>query len=241
MRLRLAAFFAALAAAYGPAARAGDWGGIFSGVMLASDYRYQGVSQSRGHGVMQGYVHWQDRAGWFAGVFATQVDFGYDGGPTYEIDSYAGKNLEFDGGKTELKLQGMYTSFPDNRTPGPTLDFFQASVQARRRAGPWTLMATAAYDPEGSYGSGPVKRLEAEADYQATKWLTLKAQLGAQGGGRGHERTYASLGAVATWKTLAFELRYQATDRTRRNCGFQPTACDPGLVGVLTVNLPPIL
>jgi uncharacterized protein (TIGR02001 family) len=232
---------AALAICVLPAAAdAQDWG-VFSAVMLASDYRYQGVSESRGHGVMQGYVHWQDRAGWFVGVFGTQVDFGYPGGPSYELDSYAGKTLAFDGGKTELKLQGMYTSFPDDRTPGPTLDFAQISAQAKRRAGAWTLMATAAYDPQGSYGSGPVKRLEGEADFQAAKWLTLKAQLGTQGGGRGHERSYGSFGAVATWKTVAFEIRYQATDRTRRNCGFQPTACDPGLVGTLTVGLPPIL
>jgi uncharacterized protein (TIGR02001 family) len=238
MRALLAA---AAILAFPAAARAGDWGGLFSAVTLASDYRYQGVSESRGRPVVQGYLHWWRPDGFYAGVFATQVDFGYAGAPTYEIDSYAGKNLQFDGGKTELKLEAMYTVFPDNRTPGPTFDFIQAKAQVKRTAGPWTVIGLTAYVPESSYGSGPLHRVEGEADFAVSKALTLKAQLGNQGGGRGHERTYWSLGAQAVWKTLTFELRYLDNDRTRANCGFLPKACDPAVVGTMTVSLPPIL
>jgi uncharacterized protein (TIGR02001 family) len=240
MQLRLAALSMAAAALLpGCAWAAQDWG-VFSAVMLASDYRYQGVSESRGHAVMQGYAHWQDRAGYFVGVFATQVDFGYSSAPSYELDIYAGKNLEFDHGRTELKLEAMASSYPDNRTPGPTLDFVQLSSQLKHIAGPWTVIGVAAYTPQGSYGSGPVRRIEGEVDYAAAPDLTVKTLLGNQGGGRGHERTYFSLSAVKTWKNVSVELRYVVTDRSRYDCGFQPTACDPGLVGVLTVALPPI-
>jgi uncharacterized protein (TIGR02001 family) len=236
----------ALAAALGlfavpPAAQAGDWGGLYSAVTLASDYRYQGVSESRGRPVIQGYVHWWRPDGFYAGVFATQVDFGYHGAPTYEIDAYAGKNFSLDAGKTELKLQAMCTTFPDNRTPGPTFDFIQGSVQLQHTAGPWTTRGLVSYVAESSYGSGPVSRAEGEADYAVSKSLTLKALAGTQGGGRGHDRTYWNLGGAWTWKTLTFALTYQDTDRTRANCGFQPKACDPAVVGTLTVNLPPIL
>ncbi|MFL5298060.1 MAG: TorF family putative porin [Phenylobacterium sp.] len=224
-----------------PAAHAADWGGVFSAITLASDYRYQGVSESRGRPVVQGYVHWQNAEGLFAGVFATQVDFGYAGAPSYELDAYAGKTFRLDAGQTELKLQAMSSSFPDNRTPGPTFDFLQASAQLKRTAGPWTVSALTAYVPASSYGSGPVARAEGEADYAVSKALTLKAQLGRQGLGRGHDRTCWSLGAAAVWKTLTFELRYVDTDRTRANCGFQPKACDAAVVGTLTVSLPPIL
>nr|MEA2797525.1 hypothetical protein [Phenylobacterium sp.] len=232
---------AAVILAFPAVTHAGDWGGLFSAVTLASDYRYQGVSESRGRPVVQGYLHWWRPDGFYAGVFVTQVDFGYPGAPTFEVDSYAGKNLQFDGGKTELKLEGMYTAFPDNRTPGPTFDFIQAKAQVKRTAGPWTLIGLASYVPESSYGSGPVRRVEGEADFAVSKGLTLKAQLGNQGGGRGHERTYWSLGVATTWKTLGFELRYQGNDRTRANCGFLPKACDPAVVGTMTVSLPPIL
>jgi uncharacterized protein (TIGR02001 family) len=222
-------------------ANAGDWGGLFSAVTLASDYRYQGVSESRGRPVVQGYLHWWRPDGVYAGVFATRVDFGYPGAPSYEIDSYAGKNFSLQGGKTELKLQGMYTSYPDNRTPGPTLDFMQATVQAKHTRGPWTTIGLVSYVPHGSYGSGPVMRAEGEADVAISKAVTLKALVGSQGGGRGHDRTYWSLGASTTWKTLTFDLRYVDTDRTRANCGFQVKACDAAVVGSVSVSLPPIL
>src|SRR4051812_38544706 len=93
---------AAMALAPTPA-RAGDWGGLFSAVTLASDYRYQGVSESLGRPVVQGYVHWWRPDGFYAGVFAAQADFGYVGAPSYEIDAYAGKNVRLQGGRTELK------------------------------------------------------------------------------------------------------------------------------------------
>ncbi|WP_309606391.1 TorF family putative porin [Phenylobacterium sp.] len=239
MRSQLAA--AALVALAAPAqAHARDWG-IFSAVMLTSDYRYQGVSESRGRPVVQGYAHWQRADGLYVGLFATQVDFGYAGAPTYELDGYAGKNFSVNDGRTELKLEEMWTVFPDNRTPGPTLDFAQTKIQAKHVAGPWTTLALASYVPRGSYGSGEVRRVEGEADFAVTPRLTLKVLAGAQGGGRGHDRIYWSLGAAYAWKTLAFELRYLDNDRTRSNCGFQPKACDAAVVGTLTVSLPPIL
>lgn len=230
-----------LALALPGAAYAGDWGGIFSFIDLTSDYRFQGVSNSDGNGAVQGNLHYWRPDGYYAGVFASQVDFKDPGHTSYELDYYAGKNLKFAGGQTELKLQGMYSAFPDNRTPGPTYDFATAEVAVSHVSGKLTIHALAAFVPEGSYHSGKVWRVEGEADYAVRPNLTLKALLGDQWGGRGHERAYWSLGATTTWKTLAFDLRYVDTDRTRENCGFRPKACDPAIVGTFTVNLPPIL
>ncbi len=222
-------------------ARAGDWGGVFSALILTSDFRYQGVSNSGGHPAVQAYVHYWRPDGFYAGAFASQDDASYPGAPTYEVDSYAGKNFSLDHGRTELKAEAMYTAMPDNRTPGPTLDFFQAKLQAKHTAGPWTNTALVSYVPEGPYRSGQTWRVEGESDYALNPHLTLKALSGYQWGGRGHERSYWSLGAVTTWKTLAFELRYVGNDRTRANCGFRPKACDAAVVATLTVSLPPIL
>jgi uncharacterized protein (TIGR02001 family) len=216
-------------------------GGLFSAITLSSDYRYEGVSESRGHPVVQAYLHWWRPDGFYLGVFATKVDFGYPGAPTYEIDTYGGRNFAFDAGRTEFKLDGMYTAFPDNRTPGPTLNFFQGKVQLKHTHGPWTVIGLVSYVPSSSYGSGPALREEGEVDFAAATALTLTALLGHQGEGIGHERTYWSLGAQVPWKTLTFALRYEDTDRTRLNCGFQPKACDAAVVGSMTVSLPPIM
>ena len=235
-----AAALIAPAAAAMPA-RAGDWGGLFSSVTLASQYRYQGASNSDGNAVVQGNVHYWRPDGWYAGLFASQVDLKDPGHTSDELDWYAGKNLEFDQGRTELKLQALYTAFPDNRTWGPTYDFLTAQVGVRHLAGKLTTNVLAAFVPEGSYRSGKVWRSEAEADYAVAPRLTLTALAGTQWGGRGHERTYWSLGAATTWKNLGFELRYVDTDRTRANCGFVAKSCDPAIVGALTIKLPPIL
>ena len=225
----------------GPPADSLISGGLFSAITLASDYRYEGVSESKGHPVVQAYLHWWRPDGFYVGVFATKVDFGYASAPTYEIDTYGGRNFEFDRGRTELKLEGMYTAFPDNHTPGPTFDFFQGKVQVKHTHGPWTTIGLVAYVPASSYGSGPVLREEGELDYAVSKALSLTALLGHQGEGIGHERTYWSVGVQVPWKTLTFALRYLDADRTRQNCGFQPKACDAAIVGSMTVSLPPIM
>jgi hypothetical protein len=37
------------------------------------------------------------------------------------------------------------------------------------------------------------------------------------------------------------EVRYQDTDRGKRDCGYIPDICGPAIVGTITVNLKPIL
>jgi uncharacterized protein (TIGR02001 family) len=240
-RPALPAAAALIAAAMFPAppAHAGEWGGIFSAVTLTSDYRYQGVSNSDNHAAVQGYVHYWRPDGWYAGLFATQVDFN-DFGTSYELDVYGGKNIELDK-KTELKLQGLYTTFPDNRTPGPTYDFVQASVALTRKDGPLTVIGLTSYVPEASYGSGEAWRLESEAGYAISPRLTLKGLIGRRWIERGSDRTYWSLGAATGWKHLTFEVRYQDTNLSKARCGYNPNICGPALVGSVTASLPPIL
>lgn len=224
------------------AAHAGDWGGVFSAVTLTSDYRFQGVSSTGRQPAMQAYAHYWRPDGWYAGVFASQVDYGYPGSPTYEIDGYAGKNLRLDGGKSELKVEAMYSAFPDNETWGPTLDFLQLKVQGARRMGPLTLTAATAFTPDASYRGGEAWLAETSALYTPRPWLKLKAGLGHRWAERGADRTYWNAGAAATWKTVTFEVRYEATNLSRAECTFRGTdSCAPAVVGALTVALPPIL
>ncbi len=237
----LAAFALAGALIGSPAAAANENGGLFSFIDLTSDYRYQGASNSDGNAAVQGNVHYWRPDGWYAGLFASQVDFKDPGHTSYELDWYGGKNLEFQGGKTELKLQLMYTAYPDNKTFGPTYDFITYELAGKHVWGKLTTSALTAFVPEGSYRSGKVWRVETDADYALTPDLTLKAVVGDQWGGRNHTRAYWSLGAATHWKTLGFDLRYVDTDRTRANCPFLPKTCGAEVVGTLTVNLPPLI
>jgi uncharacterized protein (TIGR02001 family) len=220
-----------------PAAQAQS--GLYSHVTLTSDYRYQGVSSSDNHAAVQGVVHYFRPDGWYAGLFASQVDYN-DFGTSYELDVYGGKTLRLDP-KTDLKLQGLVTVFPDNKTPGPTYDFVQAGVSVIRRQDDLTLTSLATYVPEGSYGAGQIWRAEGEAVYALTGSVSLKALAGRQWTERRPDRSYWSLGGEARWRHLIFEVRYQDTDLSKARCGYNPDICGPALTGSVTAVMPLIL
>lgn len=242
MRPILNTAIAVLVAASAAPAEAQTRGGLFSQINVTSDNRYQGNSNSDGHAAVYANVHYWRPDGWYAGLSAYQVDFNDPGKTSYELDYYAGRNLYFDHRKTELKVEGMYTAFPDNRTFGPTYDFFQAKLGLRHTEGKLTLGGVTSLVPQASYGSGQAKRLEGELAYKVTPKVTLNAGVGYRWIARGEDRAYWSLGAAATWKTLGFDLRYVDTSLNRTQCGrFNPGICGPQVVATLTVFLPPVM
>lgn len=235
------ALLLALAGGLVPAgAQAQSRGALYSSVSLTSDYRYQGVSNSDGDPAFQAYVHWWRPDGYYLGLFASQVDFDDPGDTSYELDLYGGKNFDLKDRKTRLTLEAMFTAFPNEHVWGPTYNFVQFKAAARRTEGPLTLTATTSYVPEASYGAGQAWRLEGEAGYALSPNLSLKAGLGRRWVERGQDRSYWSLGGVATWKNLALELRYEDTDLSPAQCGFTDH-CDPTLIGALRINLPPLM
>ena len=213
--------------------------GLYSHVTLTSDYRYQGVSSSDRHPALQGVVHYFRPDGWYAGLFASQVDFN-DFGTSYELDLYAGKTLKLNM-KTDLKLQGLVSVFPDNETPGPTYDFVQAGASLIRREGPLTATGLVTFVPEGSYGAGQIWRAEAETSVVLRPGLSLKALAGRQWTERRPDRNYWSLGGEARWRHLILEVRYQDTDLSRAGCGYNSDICGPTAIGSVTAVMPLIL
>lgn len=222
----------------GPAL-ASDPGGLFSAVTATSDY--QGVSSTQGQPALQGHVHWWRPDGWYAGAFGSQVDYKGATGASYEVDGYAGRNVDLDQGRTRLTGELMYSAFPDNRTPGPTFDFLQLKAKAQRSDGPWTAKATAAFSPQASYGAGQAWLAEIEAERKLRAGVTAKARVGRRWVGRGVDRSFWSLGAAWTRAPLTVELRYEDTDLSRHECGFDPDICGAAVVAAVTAALPPLM
>lgn len=238
MTRRLALPAALAATLLAPAAHAQS--GLYSQVTLTSDYRYQGVSSSDGQAAFQVVVHHFRPDGWYAGAFVSEVDYGYAQSPDVELDVYGGRTLKLDE-KTDLKVQGLATIFPDDQTPGPTLNFVQAGVSLIRKEGPLTLTGLTTYVPEGSYRAGQIWRVEGAADYVVNDSFTIKALAGHQTSERRPDRNYSSLGAELKWKHLIFDVRYQDTDLKRTECGFNPDICGGSLTAAVTAVLPLIL
>ncbi|NRB36997.1 MAG: hypothetical protein HRU20_00860 [Pseudomonadales bacterium] len=57
---------------------------------LASDYLFNGVSQTDEDPALQGSVDYSHDSGWYAGVWASNVDFGETDDTNLEIDLYTG-------------------------------------------------------------------------------------------------------------------------------------------------------
>lgn len=217
---------------------------IFPTLTLASEYRYDGASNSSGEPVAQASLYWWRPDHFFAGAFLTTVDYSgfYDPDTSYEIDIYAGYNFDFGqpyfempGDATRLQLRAMYTAFPDQGPPGPTYNFLQLQAALINRTGPLTLRTELAYVPEASYGGGPSWKSEAGAGYALAPWLSLSGEYGYRENDIAADRSWWDIGATLNFGQIDLDLRYYDTDLDYAECGFS-TNCDGGFVAALSWN-----
>ena len=211
-------------------------GTVYSAVSVVSDYRYNGVSESDRHSALQGYLHLARTDGYFAGVFASQVDFNDPHNTNAELDTYVGRNFYF--GNTELKLQAMYSSF-NERVPGPTYDFLQLKVRVAHQLGTVNVAIASAWTPEGSYGAGSTWQLRSEFDYKIFEGIHLSATAGRSVVDHRADRSYWDLGVTASWRSFNVDVRYGDTTSNLRQCGYTDW-CAASFVAKLEAALPPL-
>lgn len=71
---------------------------ISANVTLTTDYILRGISQTGERGAIQGGFDWSGESGLYAGIWASNVDFGGEGRGSAEMDYYFGYAGETDGG-----------------------------------------------------------------------------------------------------------------------------------------------
>ena len=223
-------------------AKAQEWGKLYPSIAVASEYRYDGVSNSSGNPALQASLYWWRPDHFFAGVFATTVDFGgfHDPDTSCEIDIYAGYNWDFgppyfemEGDATRVALQVMYTLFPDQGPRGPTYDFLQLTARAEHRVRKLTLRAEASYVPEASFGAGRAIKLEGGAELRLASWARLSSEVGYRESEKGADRTYWDIGATVDYRRASLDIRYHDTDLDFVTCGFS-TNCASSIVVTAT-------
>jgi uncharacterized protein (TIGR02001 family) len=208
---------------------------LYPQVRYASDYRYDGFSNSdrRPSGQLGLYLWRPD--GIYLGAELDQVRFN-DGGPlNTEVDLYGGRGVDLAGSR--FSLEAMAVMFPGQHGTGPTYDFAEVTAKVRHPFGPLALDAVASWSPQGSYHSGRFLKLAGAASYQAAPWMTLSAQLGTRNSQRSQDRTFWDAGATFKRRNLEFDLRYVATNLRPQQCFFSDR-CEPAVIGKLTVSLP---
>jgi uncharacterized protein (TIGR02001 family) len=219
-----------------PARAQHSWGGLYPSVFLTTDYRYDGASFTGHKPTTQGSLYWAAPNSFYAGVWVSGVNFGDLGDTTtsYEVDTYGGRNFDF--GKTRLSLEGMFSSFPDNETPGPTYDFVTLKARVLRSIDALSFGGSISYVPEASYGAGPAWRVTGETAYRWNAWLTTSANIGHRWSDSRRDRSFWDVGVKAKWNRASFDLRYSDTNQNFAECGFIDW-CESGVTLTMQVDL----
>jgi len=175
---------------------------------VVSDYVFRGVSQTNEDPALQGGIDATFAGGFYAGTWASMVDFGDD--TDAEIDLYGGYRTEAAGYALDFGVLGY---FYVNEPGAADYNFVEFKAAASRAIGPATLGAAVYYSPDFFGVDDEATYLEANAAYAvADKW-TISGAVGHQWLDVTDDYTTWNLGlAYALTDNLAVDVRYHDTD-----------------------------
>ena len=124
-------------------------------VALSTDYRFRGISQTvKDPAISGGFDYSNDTYGFYAGVWASNLDFGEDttvvtDTATMELDYYGGFSGEFGEG-IGWDVGGLYYSYPGSDTgPGnANYDYFEVYGSLSHDFGKFSLTGGVNYSPD---------------------------------------------------------------------------------------------
>lgn len=230
-------------------AAAGPWSATLA---VTSDYRFRGVTQTDRNPAVQGSLDFSSETGFFAGVWASNVDFLDD--LTYnssiEADLYAGYTHAFPDA-TEGTIKVTYFAYPDSDTPAGAddLNYFELAASLSHTIGWATLSGEVAWSPDYSSGLGSsiatTAGLEvalckecgffdggiAASGHVGYQWLDDNLTAGVP------DWLYYDIGLSATVSIITFDARYVATDIDDPDCYAGSDWCEGGFVGTVSLAL----
>jgi uncharacterized protein (TIGR02001 family) len=244
----MAGAFAAVALASIPAAVAGDeegaWGPFTAGATLTSDYRFRGISQSDRGGAIQGWVQYDHASGFFANVWASNIDFTPfgDNDASVEIDLTAGYTHAFSDA-TSGTIKGVYYIYPDANDAPDDPNYFEIIAGVSHDFGKAAVSGEFAWTPdyyggnddaEALTGGVSVPLMDSFAFFDGG--LSASGHVGYQWFSNSQDYLFYDLGATATWGIFDVDVRWVGTDISEAECGSD--ICEDGVVLSLTANLP---
>lgn len=175
---------------------------------VVSDYVFRGASQTGEDPAIQGGIDATFAGGFYAGTWASTVDFGDD--TDAEVDLYGGYRTEAAGYALDFGVLGY---FYVNEPGAADYNFVEFKAAASRAIGPATLGAVVYYSPDFFGVDDQATYLEANAAYAvADKW-TISGAVGHQWLNVTDDYTTWNLGlAYALTDNLAVDVRYHDTD-----------------------------
>lgn len=194
-----------LAAAVIAAAGSAHAEGEFSGnVALSTDYVWRGISQSNGDPAISGGFDYTNSI-FYAGIWASNIDFDDGSDANIEVDFYGGIASEFANG-VSWDLGVIYYVYPD--ADDSDLDFVElkGALGYSFDAG-LSVGGEVYYDPDNKN-----LYLNATAGFALAENLGIDGSVGNYSFDGGGDYTNWSLGATTEAAGFGFDLRYWGTD-----------------------------
>ncbi|MDP1875903.1 TorF family putative porin [Phenylobacterium sp.] len=175
---------------------------------VASDYVYRGVSQTDEGPQVFGGVDLAIGEMGYAGIWASNVDFGDD--TVAEVDFYAGVTPTL--GIASMDFGVIYYAYVDAPS-GSDYNFWEFSAAGSVPAGPAEIGAAIYYSPEFFGGTGDAFYYEVNAAAPLTERLSVSGALGRQELDGGGDYTTWNIGlGFAINDTIGVDVRYHDTD-----------------------------
>lgn len=221
-----------------PAAAKVTWTGTLT---ATSDYKFRGISQSDNDAAIQGSFE-LGYEGFFAGVWASSIDFAADPGADIEVDLYAGYTHEFND-TTSLTGKVVYYAYPGANTSDA--DYLELIAALNHDFGKFSGNLQFAYTPDYFGGTDSGVWLGGGVALPINDWLSMSANVGYQWFDNNFgpapnvgipDYAHGDIGLTATWEIVALDLRYVATDLSDADCFGGSTTCDSKVVLTLTLT-----
>lgn len=206
MKLTFAAA-TAMAALFTASAASAQELDVSANVGVVSDYVFRGFSQTDSNPALQGGVD-ATYGGFYAGVWASNVDFGDD--TDAEVDIYGGYRTEAGGFALDF---GVVNYFYVNAPDATDYDYLEVKAAASRAIGPATVGVAAYFSPDFFGLDEEATYLEANAAFTPVDSLTVSGAVGKQWLDVNDDYTTWNIGAAyAFGESVALDVRYHDTD-----------------------------
>lgn len=145
-------------------------------VTLVSDYIFRGVTQTDEGPALQVDVNASWESGFYAGAWASNVDFGAGDSSNIELDLYAG--WAGSAGAIDLDLGVVAYTYPGGDAEDQ--EFIEVVASASHTISNLTLDVGAYYSPEFYGSTGPATYVTAGASLALTETLSVDVRAGDQ-------------------------------------------------------------
>jgi uncharacterized protein (TIGR02001 family) len=219
------------------AAAASPWSATLA---VTSDYRFRGQSQTDRGVAVQGSIDFASESGFFAGVWASNIDFNDAGDTSIEVDLYAGITTAVSE-STEATFKVVYYAYPDQDNLANDYDYVEVLASLSHDFGGASVSGEIAWSPDYFAQTGSAVALTGTLEVPLAEWLSASGHLGYQWiddeiGYGTPDYMYYDIGLSATWNILTFDVRYVDTDLDELECYGGLDLCEGGFVGTISVS-----